>query len=178
MFRRLIPVALPLLIAAAPFADDAFKAGPVFTDFGAVAAVDSDLPVPKGTVFKVLFDASAGAGPGQINRVFDSAARFVNMHVAAGVPIENIHVAILVHGKASLDVLNADASPRLAEGKVNSSAHAVAQLLAHGIDIYLCGQSAAHFGIAKGDLIPGVKMSLSAMTASALLQQQGYVPMP
>ncbi len=41
-----------------------------------------------------------------------------------------------------------------------------------------CGQSAASNHIANADLLPGVKMSLSAMTAQALLQQSGYTLNP
>ena len=40
--------------------------------------------------------------------------------------------------------------------------------------VYLCGQSAAAYGIDKGDLIPGVEMALSAMTAHAVLSAEGY----
>ena len=39
---------------------------------------------------------------------------------------------------------------------------------------FVCGQSAAYYGVATDDLLPGVEMALSAMTAHALLQQQDY----
>ena len=42
----------------------------------------------------------------------------------------------------------------------------------------LCGQSAAAYGITPENLIPGVEMALSAMTAFALLQQNGYTVNP
>ena len=44
----------------------------------------------------------------------------------------------------------------------------------NNVKFYLCGQSAAAQGIGKGDLLPGVKMALSAMTMHALLDQQGF----
>ena len=64
------------------------------------------------------------------------------------------------------------------DGRANASAAAIAQLQDHGVEFYLCGQSAAAQGISNADLLPGVKMSLSAMTAHALLQQQGFTINP
>jgi intracellular sulfur oxidation DsrE/DsrF family protein len=155
-----------------------FTPGPVFTDYGKVARVDSDLPVPADTQLKVIFDAKNGAGPGQVVRTFDSVARFINMNVAAGVPEENIHVVLVVHGKATWHLTNAAAYARHDPDNANASAPLVEQLLAHGVTIYLCGQSAEANGIAKSDLLPGVKLSLSAMNVFAQLQPQGYVLIP
>ncbi len=158
----------------------AFTKGPVFTEYGAVAKVDSDLPVDAATHFKVVYNVHEGAKPGEILRSLDTAARFINMNVAAGVPEANIEVALVVHGPAGWDLVNDRAYAAHAAGKAETNANAklVGQLLAHGVKIYLCGQSAAAMGIAKADLLPGVKMALSAMDAMALLQQQGYVLLP
>lgn len=175
--RGLIPVVMMTMAAGAAHAEP-FRPGPVFADFGKTAPVESDLPIPKGTVFKVAFDVAKGADAGEINRSFDSAGRFINMHVAAGVPIENIHLAIVVHGTAGWDVTKDAVYRAHNEDKPNGSAAVVAALLARGVSIYLCGQSAARMGVTKADLLPGVKLSLSAMTTHALLQQQGYTLNP
>lgn len=155
-----------------------FTTGPVFADYGKVAKVDSDLPVTPDTQLKVMFDAKEGAEPGKVVRTFDSVARFINMNVAAGVPEKNIHAVIVVHGKASWFLARAEAFARHDPANANASAPLVEQLLAHGVTIYLCGQSAVANGIAREDLIPGVKLSLSAMNAFAQLAPQGYVLIP
>ena len=168
---------VPLLIGAGVAAADsppAFHAGPVFPGYGKIATVDSDLPVPRDTVLKVAFDVSDQAKPGEVNRGLDTVARFINMHVAAGVPEANIHVGVVVHGKAGIDLLDAAAYGARIPGAINANAPLIRQLLDHRVRIYLCGQSAAGMGIAKRDVLPGVQMALSAMTAFALLQQQGY----
>ncbi|MGD9810932.1 MAG: DsrE family protein [Sphingobium sp.] len=152
--------------------------GPAFTDFGSAYPVDADVTVPKGTVFRLLFDAHQGAKPGQINRVVERAARFINLNVAAGMAESDIHIAIVVHGSAGPDLLADKAYRARFEGAANASAGPVAELLGHGVQIYLCGQSAAAMGLAKADLLPGVKMAPSAMTMEALLQQQGYTLIP
>jgi len=90
----------------------------------------------------------------------------------------NIQLAIVVHGGAAFDLTNQEFFAAHKDGRKNASAAAIAQLQDHGVQIYLCGQSAAAHGITNADLLPGVKMSLSAMTAHALLQQQGYTINP
>ncbi len=175
IFTMLLLVAAPA--AAAP-PRPGFVAGPVFGNFGHIAPVDSDLAIPDDAAFKVAFDLSAKAAPGEIGRTIDSAARFINMHVAAGVPVADIKVAIVVHGPASGDLLKPEAYAARNKGAVNGSAAAISTLAAHGVDIWLCGQSAVASSIDKADLVPGVKMALSAMTAFALLQRQGYTVNP
>lgn len=171
---------LPLLALAQPASAqmENFKRGPVFENFGPIAPVQQSEPVAQDTIFNIAFDVSTAADPDKINRTIESAARFINMHVAAGVPEENIHLAIVVHGGASFDLTNQDFFAAHKDGKENASAAAIAQLQEHGVEFYLCGQSAAAHGIGNADLLPGVRMSLSAMTAHALLQQQGYTINP
>ena len=178
--NRLV-VLLPLL-AFTQFATSAqmenFKTGPVFKDFGATAPVQQSEPVAKDTVFKVAFDVSKAAETDKLNRSIESAARFINMQVAAGVPLENIRLAVVLHGGASLDVTNQTFFAANKDGLKNASATSIAQLQEQGVEFYLCGQSAVANGISNADLLPGVKMSLSAMTAHALLQQQGFTINP
>ena len=165
---------LPLLVWPSP-EDDVFKPGNAIKEFGKIAAVESDVEIPKDTIFKVRFDVGQSNPKRPINRTFDSVARFINLKDAAGVPLENVHVAIVVHGSASLDVTQDDFyTNKYKDRKKNGSAEAIAQLQKHGVNFYICGQSAAYQGIEKKDLLPGVKVAHSAMTIHALLGQQGY----
>ncbi len=145
-----------------------FKKGPLIEGFGPVADVPG-ASVEAGTVFKVAFDVADAADPGEINRRLESASRFLNMHVAAGVPAENIDIAIIVHGPAALDLVRSD---------TNANADLIAALIEVGVTIELCGQTAAYRDIVAEDLLPGVTLSLSAMTSHALLQQDGYTLNP
>ena len=80
---------------------------------------------------------------------------------------------MVVHGGAHRDLLTAEA-----RGDDNPSAALIAQLVEDGVQIHLCGQTAAWYGVGAGDLLPGIRMALSAMTVHALLQQQGYTLNP
>lgn len=173
----------PLTILAAGFAllgtplaaqdMSAFATGPVFEDFGPHTAVEGSEPIASLERFAIAFDVATAAQDGARNRGFESAARFINMHVAAGVPEDRIELAVVVHGKAVFDLT------RAGEGRAgNASAAMVEAMLAKGVRFIVCGQSAAAYGVKKADLIEGVELHLSAMTAHALLQQDGFTVNP
>ena len=63
-------------------------------------------------------------------------------------------------------------------GAQNANAGLIAALIDAGVRIELCGQTAAFRDITQEDLLPGITMSLSAMTSHALLQQEGYTLNP
>ncbi|MGB5483916.1 MAG: DsrE family protein [Parasphingorhabdus sp.] len=180
MHNPLLFALLPLLALAQPaYAQmENFKPGPVFEDFGPIAPVEQSKPLATDTMFNIAFDVAKAADPDKLNRTIESAARFINMHVAAGVPEENIQLAIVVHGGASFDLTHQEFFAAHKNGAKNASAKAIAQLQDHGVKFYLCGQSAAAHGISNADLLPGIQMSLSAMTAHALLQQQDFTINP
>ncbi len=169
VMRSLLLLPILSILPVIAHADlSSFTTGPVFEEFGPVADIDVTLPVPEGAVFRHSFDVSGRAEDGELNRTLESAARFINMHARAGVETDRIEVAVVVHGSAVLDV----------SGETSSSEDLVSALIDHGVNIIVCGQSAAYHDVEMDDLIPGVDMALSAMTAHALLQQQGYTVNP
>ncbi len=169
-----------ILLAATPASAqlEGFVTGPVFADFGPTAEVETDEPLPADSQFRIAFDVAKKAEPGKLNRAIESAARFINMHVKAGVPAENIRLAIVVHGGAAGDLLSQNVYGARNDGASNGSATAIAALQEKGVTFHLCGQSAAAHKIQNADLLPGVRMDLSAMTAHAQLQQQGFTLNP
>ncbi|RJX68266.1 hypothetical protein D6858_08685 [Tsuneonella suprasediminis] len=170
--------ALSFAVSAQAADTGGFVKGPVFAEFGSHAPVESDMPIPPGTEFKVAFDSSVGAKDGALNKTFESVARFINMNVAAGMPRDAIHAAVVVHGTAGPDLLSNSAWSKTHGGAANPNQPLTRALLDHGVRIILCGQSAARMGMEKGDLEPGVELALSAMTAHALLANEGYSENP
>ncbi len=152
---------------------DDFKTGPLIPDYGPVTLVPGAATLPQNTIFNVAFDVTKRGKEGTINRNFDSAARFLNMHAAAGVAPENMKLAVVVHGPAVLDLTN-DA----VYGGDNINAELIETLLANQVRVIVCGQSASYQNVKAADLLPRVEMAVSAMTAHALLQQQGYTINP
>ncbi len=147
--------------------------GPVIEEYGPAFVVEAAAPLADDVTFKVAFDAVASRGADELNRTLESAARFLNMHGKAGVPAERMQLAIVVHGQATRDMRT-----EAATGAANPNVGLIEALLAAGVRIEVCGQSAAALGVAADQLVPGVEMALSAMTAHALLQQDGYTLNP
>lgn len=167
--QKLLPLLIIIACSTSVSADEgAFSKGPVFKDFGPVAAVEVTIPVDPDIVLKHSFDVAAPAPADEPNATLVSAARFINMHARAGISEGNIEVAVVVHGQAVREMAGED----------SASAGLIAALTNHGVRIIVCGQSSAYYDVATDDLLPGVEMALSAMTAHALLQQQGYTINP
>lgn len=152
---------------------EVFHEGPVISGFGKIASVDADMKLNSQTKLKLCFDV-ADKSNRSINQTFDSAARFINLNVESGAEAKNISVAIVIHGSAAIDVTKPEFYAEANDGKVNPNVDVIAELQKHRTTIYLCGQTAAWRGIEKADLLPGVQMAPSAMTAHALLQQDGF----
>lgn len=155
--------------AAQPAPNERFHPGPYIKDFGPVASIDSDLVMPKNAKFKIRYDIADAAAPGALNKSLVAAARFLNMSVENGVDPKNIRLAVVVHGGATKDLTTRDD---------NANAPLIAALIDKDVGIYLCGQSAAAYDVKRDDLLPGVKLSLSAMHAHAILDAEGYALNP
>jgi intracellular sulfur oxidation DsrE/DsrF family protein len=185
--QKLLISAAACLILALPvigYADgarkkgmEAFHPGAAIESYGKIADVVYDQNFSKRTKFKVVFDVSKPGEAGKVNRSFDSIARFINMHYAEGIPVKNMKLALIIHGGATKEMTK-DGYYQSAFETGNANAALVQELIDNGVEIYVCGQSAAFHGVNNADLLPGVHMALSAMTAHALLQQKNYTLNP
>lgn len=175
---RLITAACLALTVAGPAlgGPDAFHAGTVIPEFGQIATIETTVAPPE--THRLSFDTSTAADTGGLNRTLTSAARYLNMQAEAGIDPANIHLAVVVHGRAIRDVANAGIYGAAHDGAQNANEALVAALVDQGVRIYVCGQSAAYYDVGTGDLLPGVDMALSAMTAHVMLQQDGYALNP
>lgn len=149
--------------------------GPIVEGYGASFAIpDSDVRLPADHDYRVVYEITAYPnGPGEVNRGVDRVARFLNLHGKAGVPAEKMHLAIVTHMAALKTFLN-DAAYERQYQMENPNRDLVQELVAAGVEIYVCGQSMGFQGLSKSDLARGVKLAPSAMTMVHLLQDQGY----
>ncbi len=170
--------ALALCIAPASAEEGERHSGPVFSEFGSWREVVNMAPLDLEAEYKGIFDVVPGSKDGKVNAKFDSAARWMNLIVANGVPRENVHLAVVVHGPSVWDVVTDDAYGRKYEGQTNPNAAIVAAMIAEGVEFYVCGQSALGQGVTNADLLPGVKMGLSQTVVSTQLHNQGYTNIP
>lgn len=154
------------------------KAGPVIEKYGEVWMIENpDFKTDTSQEFKVVFDVmDSPSSHTEINKKLETAARFLNMHAQSDVPVSQLKVAIIVHNQASKDITHDDAYKKRF-GVSNPNSGLVKALLDADVDIIYCGQSSLSRNFPKEDLAPGVKIALSAMTATIQLQNEGYILM-
>ena len=165
-------LATPSLAQERPAASD----GPVIRGYGAVWDIPGpDLATPIDRDLRVVFEvAQSSENPGEVNPFLNTVARFLNMHARAGVPRDRMHVAVVMHGEAAKDALDAELF-RSRYGTENRNEGLLRQLDAAGVELFLCGQSAMSRDLPRDRLQPYMRVALSAMTAIAVLKGRGYV---
>lgn len=183
MFRpRVTGFAFAVLVMFAPGAlaetGPTRSTGPVFSDHGAVFdAVEPDYR-PHPSAYRAFFDVWIGAEANDApNPRLDTLARFMNMHARDGVPVESMHLAVVLHGTAGRAVLT-DAAYRERFGVPNPDRALLEALAGKGVRIMICGQSAKARGYARSDMLAPVRVATSALTAIMGLQAEGYAMMP
>jgi intracellular sulfur oxidation DsrE/DsrF family protein len=146
-----------------------FKSGALIPQYGKIAEIPLTQPLPKDTVLKVAFDVKDGGLVGELNERFVTAASFLNLQHSLGLDMENVEIALVIHGTAFKDI-QTDA----AYGGPNPNADLVAQLQKHGVTFYYCGMSAVYHNLDAKTLLPGIQITPSATTSLTLLQHQGF----
>ena len=149
--------------------------GPIIKDYGKVWAIENpDFKVDTTRTYKAVFDImNSPESHEAVNASIETAARFLNMHAQSGVPAKNLKIALVVHNKASKDVISDEAYEKK-YGTNNPNSELIKALQDAGGEIIFCGQSSVSRGFPREDLIEGVQLSLSAMTALIQLQDEDY----
>ncbi len=149
--------------------------GPVITGYGAVWDIpQATYKTDTSASFKAVFDVmNSPEDKTQVNPWIETAARFLNMHARAGVDPGQLQVALVVHNKASTDLLE---NPYYRElyGTDNPNSPLIKALMESGAQVVFCGQSSVARKVPVEQTIAGVQLSLSAMTALIQFQDQGY----
>lgn len=170
------PLFLLIIVAFSGISQET-KSGPIVENYGAVWEIDNpDFKTDKSQAFKVVFDVKDGPeSDTEINKNLNTVARFLNMHAQSGIPASQLKAALIVHGTAARNLLT-DEAFRDRYKVDNPNRELVEDLLKAGVEIIICGQSSKTRNLPKENLVPGVKVALSAMTANIQLQNQGYRP--
>jgi intracellular sulfur oxidation DsrE/DsrF family protein len=187
LIRHLSTAALTLALAA-PLAAQTTPAplpggqatGPIIQSGGMSFSVeDPTFPMPANHVFKAFFIINAGGGDTlKVNEQVTTMARYFNLHARNGIADDHVKAAAVFHGMGWPALLSDSAFAVRFGGRTNPSRKIVEELIAHGATLVLCGQTAGNRGIHREELLPGVKVAISAMSATEVLQSQGFHLIP
>lgn len=149
--------------------------GSVISEFGPSYKIENpDYKTSLTQGYKVVFDiAKTPEDPSKINKYIESVARFLNMHVTAGKPLNAMEIFVVMHGGAAQTLLKNEFYQEVY--KTDNPNLALFEALSDtGVQIILCGQTAMARNITEERRIPQAQISLSAMTALVQLQNEGF----
>ena len=135
-----------------------------------------EIPDPKRK-YKLLFEFTLfnkDSTHEKINPGLTEIARILNLHVASGIPLSHIYPVIVVHGPSLYSIQNNE----VCQGKYkkdNPNSKVIQELMKDGARFIACGQAMNFIEVKKADLLPGVKVSLTAQTVLSNYIGQGYV---
>lgn len=147
--------------------------------FSGVVPVKDPNEIPDPTIeYKLLFELTSNnpdSTAKEINSGLMEIARVINLHVASGIPVKKIIPVILVHAAALHAISTNDAYKKIYKTD-NPNLKAIDELEKKaGAKFIACGQAMAFLEIKKEDLLPEVKISVTAQTALSHYQLKGYV---
>jgi len=125
-------------------------------------------------LFHMIIWSRDSIGKTKINEGLAEIGRIINLHVAAGIPKENLELAIVTNGSAMNVYLKNDVY--LKKFKTNNpNLDILRQFTDLKTHLIACGQSEVFRNISPDDFIPVVKTALSANVALSTYQLKGYV---
>ena len=146
--------------------------------FSGVMPVPGITEKPDSTMkYKLLFSFETGTNDPQKvkdeNRGLAEIGRIVNLHVAAGIPLQNIDIVIVTHRKALYSLFSNEAFKKEFKAD-NPNIQIIRELESAGAKFIACGQAMQFLDIDKGSLSPEVKIAIAAKVALSTYQQKGY----
>lgn len=143
-----------------------------------VIPVKDRTEIPDPTIeYKLLFELTT-ANPDsiakEINVGLTEISRVINLHVASGIPLKKITPVIVVHAGALFSITNNDYYKEHRKMD-NPNLKLIDDLRNVGATFIACGQAMAFLDVKKEDLLPFVKISLTAQTVLSSYQLKGFV---
>ncbi|MEO9020505.1 MAG: DsrE family protein [Ginsengibacter sp.] len=136
----------------------------------------TEIPDPS-MQYKLLFEIHDENPDSALNE-FDynlvEVSRIINLHVASGIPLKNISVVVVAHGPV-LNSLSTNQSYQKRFKMDNPNLELIKNLEKLGVRFVVCGQAMDFGNFTKEDMLPEMKISLTAQTALTGYQLKGYV---
>lgn len=150
---------------------------PRIDGFGAVVKLPAMSEQPKSGS-RILVDLTKGGEPDKLFPSIEKVARFVNIYAGAGAEPATAQITVVLHGDATLAVLNSDAYAERFGTTENPNFECLHQLHEAGVRLIVCGQSLTHKKASPEDVLVFAEVGVSALTALVNLQAEGYAYVP
>jgi intracellular sulfur oxidation DsrE/DsrF family protein len=140
----------------------------------------TEVPDPK-MVYKMLmedvFPVKDSIAAKEANGGLAEIGRIINLHVASGIPKNKLDVVVVVHGPA-LYALYTNEQYRKKWGIDNPNIPLINELMHNGVRFIACGQAMQFFDVRREEMVPNIKISLTAQTVLSAYQLKGYIWYP
>jgi hypothetical protein len=130
----------------------------------------------KGT--KAVFDVTADAKPGDVNKGLAQIARLLNLYGAAGLTTRDVKIAAVFHGQADQAVLSDVAYTDRFRVAANPNLPLIHALKKAGVELLVCGQSLHELGFKTEEVAEEIPVADSAMLVLVNKQADGYAYVP
>ncbi|MFA5964803.1 MAG: DsrE family protein [Sphingomonas sp.] len=153
---------------------------PAIENYGATAPTDGAAERPDPTLrYRVLFNVTrASADASKPSPSLEKIARFLNLLAADGVHPQPGDVVAIVYGPATPVIATDTVYAARTRAPGNPNLPLIAKLQAAGVTVAVCSQALHGNGIATGNVAPGVRVDVSAITTQATLQLRGWALIP
>jgi intracellular sulfur oxidation DsrE/DsrF family protein len=146
-----------------------------------IIPVQNPTEIPDPNIdYKIVFELTSlnpDSIAGEINNGLAEVVRVINLHVASGIPVKRIKPVLVVHAAALHAFKNNEAYQK--KYKMNNpNIPVMNELKKLGAAFIACGQAMEFFEVKREELLPDVKISLTAQTALTHYQLKGYVWKP
>jgi intracellular sulfur oxidation DsrE/DsrF family protein len=184
MRDTVIRISLPLAVAlAAAVTDGQPPSGntgwtyPVVPGHGGVVLLPRAAEQPRKGA-RAVFDITAGATPGAVNKGLEQVARLLNLYGAAGLTARDVQIAAVLHGEADQAVLSDAAYVARLNVAANPNLPLIRDLKKAGVEVFVCGQSLHELGFKAEEVADEVPVADSVMLVLVNKQADGYAYIP
>lgn len=150
---------------------------PKIQKYGKVVALPAASQQPRAES-KICVDLTKGGAADQLNPAIEKLARYINIYEGAGKTPAAVKIAVVLHGDATLCVLNDDAYAQHFKTERNPNLDCLHELHQSGVAIYVCGQSLTGKGKQPEEVVVFSDVAVSALTSLVNLQADGYAYVP
>jgi intracellular sulfur oxidation DsrE/DsrF family protein len=178
--RFLLPLAIVLAAAVADGQPPCGKGGlvyPLISGHGGVVPLPRAAEQPqKGA--KAVFDITADAKPGEVNKGLEQVARLLNLYGAAGLKPADVKIAAVLHSEADKAALSDAAYAARFKVEANPNLPLIRDLKKAGVEVFVCGQSLHDLGFMAEEVADEVPVADAAMLVLLNKQTEGYAYIP